>query len=72
MLAFFVLCVDTLPLLNALLNCMYLAVSWLQEYADTRDNIHIAVHIPGGGCVQRIFLKTDKLKVELALEYDEN
>ena len=44
----------------------------MQDYADTRDNIHIAVHIPGGGCVQRIFLKTDKLKVELALEYDEN
>ncbi|KAG4393094.1 hypothetical protein GLYMA_03G016900v4 [Glycine max] len=39
----------------------YLERLW-RDYADTRDNIHIAVHIPGGGCVQRIFLKTDKLK----------
>ena len=58
--------------LKALLNCVYLAASWLQDYSDAPNPIHITLHIPGGGCVARIFVKSDTLEVELALEYDEN
>ena len=34
--------------------------------------ITIVVRMPDGGRCERRFLKTDKLEVKLALEYDEN
>ena len=44
----------------------------IEYFMQERSNIHITIHMPGGGCVRRIFVKSDNLQVELALEYDEN
>ena len=60
---------------------------WLQELRKILDKkevrlskepplsdevITIVVRMPDGGRCERRFLKTDKLEVKLALEYDEN
>ena len=39
---------------------------------DLHNHIHITIHMPGGGCLRCIFVKSDNLQVELTLEYDEN
>ncbi|KAG5070816.1 hypothetical protein JHK86_006027 [Glycine max] len=32
------------------------------DYSDAPNPIHITLHIPGGGCVARIFVKSDTLE----------
>ncbi|RZC18641.1 hypothetical protein D0Y65_005745 [Glycine soja] len=35
----------------------------IEYFMQERSNIHITIHMPGGGCVRRIFVKSDNLQV---------
>ncbi|KHN15252.1 hypothetical protein glysoja_045942 [Glycine soja] len=47
--------------INAYEQGNYFDRLWM-DYSDAPNPIHITLHIPGGGCVGRIFVKSDTLE----------